>query len=106
VAKQIDDRFAEARRYAEWSAQWIATGHTPLFEWCSPRNKILLEYEQDQLILLGMRQVASGRYWTHRELHRVAKEGNIAVAEMLSSDAGSVEDMLKVSKRKEMRFIR
>ncbi len=73
-----------------------------MFEWCSPRNKILLDYAQDQLILLGIRNNASGRYMTHRELHRVAKEGNIAVAELMEAgDIRSSEDLVKAIKSRE-----
>jgi hypothetical protein len=49
VARQIEERFLEVDKYAKWSSHWIEQGQTPLFEWVSPRNKILLDYQSDQV---------------------------------------------------------
>ncbi len=74
VARQIEERFKDAEKYASWSEHWIKQGHTPLFEWCSPRNKILLDYQTDQLICLGIRDNVRGTYMPHRQLHEAKKQ--------------------------------
>lgn len=37
-------------------------GWTPIFEWCSRRDPIVLDYPQDELIVTALRQKISGRY--------------------------------------------
>ena len=32
----------------------IDAGFTPLFEWCSRRSKIVVDYPEDQLVLTGL----------------------------------------------------
>ena len=41
----------------------VLGGTTPLFEWISPFNKIVLAYEEADLVYLGDRDNITGRYW-------------------------------------------
>lgn len=34
--------------------------YTPIFEWCSPRSRIVLDYETDLMVLTGLRSNATG----------------------------------------------
>lgn len=43
---------------------------TPIFEWTSPENRIVLNYDKDELTLLAMRNIVTGEY-----LHRIHLEG-------------------------------
>jgi hypothetical protein len=43
-------------------------GWTPIFEWCSKTNLIVLSYESDQLVLTAMRNMKTGRYMSYAEL--------------------------------------
>jgi len=47
---------------ARWMKSVMQAGFTPLFEWVSPKNKIVVDYEEDDLILLAIRETFSGRY--------------------------------------------
>lgn len=74
----------ESGRLKMWLMTQIMFGETPLFEWISPLNKIVLAYEEADLVYLGSRNNVTGEY-TFRENHIFTKvprygsvEGNIA----------------------------
>lgn len=41
--------------YTEYASVLLTVGMTPIFEWCSNKNRIVLDYPDDQLILLAIR---------------------------------------------------
>lgn len=47
----------------EWLRVVVETGYTPLFEWVSPFNQIVLEYEEADLVYLGTRNNVTGGYF-------------------------------------------
>ena len=107
VADLMHERYlARHPHYAAFAKQWLTQGFTPLFEWCSLRNKIVLDYEEDALILLGIRNNATGRYLTHAQLEEAVKafaDGPIALTERITLDEGieSPADLMKSIKRRE-----
>lgn len=48
-----------------------------LFEWCSPTNRIVVNYDKPQLILTGMRHISRGFYKPYHELKEIAKHFNV-----------------------------
>lgn len=104
VAELMEDRFLSKNpHYADFARQWLEKGLTPLFEWCSLRNKIVLEYDNDNLILLGIRHNASGLYLPYSEVRKAATESNISVTERLELDKpiSSADDLLAGIKSRE-----
>lgn len=47
---------------------------TPIFEWCSPKNRIVVEYTESSLVLCAARETLSGRYLSHDELRALARD--------------------------------
>ena len=85
VAALMKERFlVKNQHYEPWCKDWLERGYTPLFEWCSLRNKIVLEYQEDSLILLGIRHTESGRYLAHVKVAESATNGRIAVTTPLA----------------------
>lgn len=66
-------------------ADMIAAGFTPIFEYTSPDNRIVLAYEKSELTLLAVRHIRTGAYIPHRELVRVADKYGLPVAKAFSS---------------------
>lgn len=46
----------------------LTTGKTPIYEWCSRQNKVVLDHPRDRLVLTGVRDNLTGRYLELREL--------------------------------------
>lgn len=49
----------------DWIRAQISYGQTPIFEWISPENRIVIHYEHPQLVLTALRDNLSGRYAWH-----------------------------------------
>ena len=50
----------------------LRQGFTPVFEWCSPEDRVVLGYRQDDLILTALRSLDSGSYLPWPELQRLS----------------------------------
>lgn len=46
----------------EWLYQMYAAGTTPIFEWVSPNNLIVIEYDYEDIVLLAIRDNMTGVY--------------------------------------------
>lgn len=64
VAMQAEEWLASQDVYRkEWMWQQIQNGITPIFEWVSPFNQIVLAYEEADLVYLGSRNNVTGDYF-------------------------------------------
>jgi RNA ligase len=79
VAKPVEEFVKNNPDYIEFSQQWIDLGYTPIFEWCSRKQRIVLDYKEDQLILTAMRNTVDGSYVQLFTLTKWAKEYDIPV---------------------------
>lgn len=64
VADQTQQFLALHPEYNTMCVLLIQNGHTPMFEWCSRKQRIVLDYgHEDQLVLTGIRNMITGEYW-------------------------------------------
>ena len=63
--------------YREFCEQWIERGYTPLFEFTSPLNQVVLFYAEEKLSLIGLRHMETGDYYDIHDYF--ADFGNIPV---------------------------
>jgi len=68
IAQQAEEFIADKPHYAEFTNTSIKTECTPIFEWCSRKNRIVVDYPEDQLILTAVRDNESGKYLHHNSL--------------------------------------
>lgn len=54
--------------YKAFAKLCIATDVTPIFEFCSRKNRIVIDYPQDRLVLLAMRKNFTGEYLDFQKL--------------------------------------
>ena len=66
VALEAEKWFWEqerARERAEWLLEMMEAGITPLFEFIAPTNRIVIRYDEADLVYLGSRETVSGDYF-------------------------------------------
>lgn len=57
---------------------WVVESEsTPLFEFCSRKNRIVIDYPEDRLVLTAIRNNKDGKYWSYDDLVYFAKNFNI-----------------------------
>jgi hypothetical protein len=64
----------ESEQYISFSKYWISNGFTPLFEFISPDNQIVLDYKETKLICLGIRNNKYGSYLGHEDVKKTCNE--------------------------------
>ena len=62
VAMQAEEFIAKNTRYKDFAIWCINEGLTPIFEWTSPFNQIVLPHEKENLTLLAVRNYITGEY--------------------------------------------
>jgi len=70
VAKPVEEFVKNNPDYQFLAEEAISYGYTPIFEWCSRKQRIVLDYQEDQLILTAVRNMTTGNYaffkaWNH-----------------------------------------
>ncbi|KAN0040190.1 hypothetical protein ACTA71_012080 [Dictyostelium dimigraforme] len=83
-------------KYNEFSKKWIQLGYTPLFEYSSSRQQIILYYGEERLRCLAIRNNHTGQYLKWKELEETCKEFNIPIVDLI--DTTSDESLFKSCK--------
>jgi RNA ligase len=62
VSMQAEEFITKHTKYKDFAAWCIENQMTPIFEWTSPFNQIVLPYEEECLTLLAVRDNITGEY--------------------------------------------
>jgi RNA ligase len=84
VAMNAEYFIADKKHYRLFILKSIQKGFTPIFEWCSRKNRIVVDYPEDQLILTGIRDNHTGYYVTHEVMKNYASAWGIPVVKSLA----------------------
>jgi RNA ligase len=62
ISEQAADFVKQSNTYTEFAHWCIENTLTPIFEWCSRKQRIVLDYPEDKLVLLAVRHNYTGEY--------------------------------------------
>lgn len=79
VSMEAEVFVALNKKYQDFAIRAIADGVTPIFEWCSNKNRIVLDFPEDQLILTAARNNVDGDYTPYDRLCEIAERYDIPV---------------------------
>lgn len=85
VAMNAEVFIADKPHYSTFIKKCLQKGTTPLFEWCSRKNRIVVDYPEDQLILTGIRYLDIGTYVAYGNMKLYAEAWNIPVVKAISN---------------------
>ena len=71
VAKPVHEFVKNNPHYEKFACDAINCGWTPIFEWCSRKQRIVLDYKEDQLILTAMRHIKGGGYLSFDDMESI-----------------------------------
>lgn len=72
--------------YEIFSRHMVEDGWTPIFEWCSRKNRIVVDYPTDRLVLTGIRHRQTGEYMNYDDILIEVGDLGIPVVDMHESD--------------------
>ena len=68
---------------------------TPIFEWCSRKQAIVIDHPVDRLVLTGIREFHSGAYILYNDMVKIAGDWNIPVVKALDANHASFAELVK-----------
>jgi RNA ligase len=86
VAMQAEVFVAKNRNYDDFAAKCIEREITPIFEWVSRQQRIVVDYGQDNLILLAVRDNYTGEYFSRKTLEGWSEAWDIPLVGVISCE--------------------
>lgn len=71
--------------YNDFVSFLLDLNHTPIFEYCSPENRVVLSYPEPHLTLTGIRSMLTGDYASYDSMIDLAQSFGIPVVKSYSS---------------------
>jgi len=90
VAKMVDPFIKNNPNYNEAARSLINASHTPIFEFCSRKNRVVIDHPVDRLVLLAARDNITGEYYNYEELVILSSMFNL---ELVRQYEGTIETM-------------
>jgi len=87
--------------YARFAVYAASLGLTPIFEWCSRKQRIVIDYPEDRLVLLALRNTVSGEYTSYDKLVALAHYFNIDVVKTYVGNPMSMAHLMEETKDSE-----
>ncbi|KAF2076609.1 hypothetical protein CYY_002095 [Polysphondylium violaceum] len=77
-------------KFNEFSKHWLTRGFTPLYEWCSESNQIVLYYATDKLSLISLRNMSTGEYMDVPTMKQTCLEYNVPMVNTIDIESHPV----------------
>lgn len=68
VAKPVEEFVKNNPQYEQLAMHLLPMKMTPIFEWCSRKQRIVMDYPEDQLVLTAVRHMNNGAYVSYNVL--------------------------------------
>jgi RNA ligase len=100
VEKFIEFDAVRASNYKRFALTMIEQDCTPIFEWCSRKQRIVIDYPEDRLVLIAVRDNETGEYVSfdrlladYQEIPRVSELAPIADLDLFTQELRKREDI-------------
>lgn len=93
VAVPVEEFVSKNPHYARWASMQLYSGYTPIFEWCSRQQKIVVDYPEDRLVLLAIRDNRTGLYLSYEQM-LAAENSGIEVVRTLDGSIENIEEFM------------
>lgn len=94
VSLPVEDFVEKNPQYRTLFFELYERGFTPLFEWCSRKQKIVIDHKVDRLVLTGVRSIHSGEYASHAALLAFGLTYGVEVVKALPGTAENIEQFM------------
>ena len=94
VAMNAEVWMANHSNYVEFVKMCSAHNVTPIFEWCSRKNRVVVDYPEDRLVLTAVRHNERGSYIPHRTLQNFAKDYNLDLVKVVDARSHNMPELV------------
>lgn len=95
VSNHAEDWMKNHPNYLTFIQGQILNGNTPIFEWCSRKDRIVVDYPVDRLVLTAIRNTNDGWYYTYSEMKGVADAYGIDLVKVISPNSSTLDEIVK-----------
>lgn len=95
VAIPVLDFVESNPRYKQFAELLLALAYTPIFEWCSQDNRIVISHPKPRLVLTAVRDMYNGTYWDFEHINDTAKEWNIDVVDSIHTKDLTIDQVIE-----------
>jgi len=92
TAMRAEEFVAARPDYVKLAKESLSYGHTPIFEWCSRRDRIVIDHPQDDLVLLAIRCNHSGLYLGRNAVEELGGLYKISTVKTFDGFSGAALD--------------
>jgi RNA ligase len=90
------DAFVESNlNYKDFSSSIIDDNLTPIFEYCSRQNKVVLDYPIDRLVLTAVRDNMTGMYMEYTKMVRLCDFHGVECIKAIPGLVGNINEFLE-----------
>jgi len=86
VARMVIPFLERNGHYIEFARGLIISGYTPIFEFCSRQQRIVVDYEVERLVLTAIRNMETGEYLPYVVMKKMATDKRIESVDLLTFD--------------------
>ena len=99
VAMGAEEFVAKHTQYDQFARVLLDNmGITPIFEWCSRKQRIVVDYPVDRLVLIAARETVTGKYYSLRWLQQFGEMFDIEVVNTYTGTAASMAHLMEETK--------
>lgn len=98
VALPVEEFVAARIEYGILAGQCAVGGLTPIFEWCSRQQAIVIDYPEDMLVLTAIRNNVSGEYLPYKDIVAIANSFSIPVVKAYAGTASNMQSLVDETK--------
>ena len=88
-------------QYEQFARWCLSMRLTPIFEWCSRKQRIVVDYPEDRLVLIALRGTETGEYKQYCDLVVLGEKFNIEVVKTYEGTADSMEHLISETRSME-----
>jgi RNA ligase len=98
VAAPVEAHVDANPTYRELAILCDAVGITPIFEWTSRQQRIVIDYPEDRLVLLHLRNIATGEYVDRATVNKIAADYGIPVVETIEATIDDIDAFIAMTR--------
>lgn len=96
VALPVEEFVSQHPEYVKFVDRWgPISGYTPIFEWCSRKQRIVVDYPEDRLVLIAIRHNQSGHYLNYAAMVSEAESFGIPVVACRPGTAANMQNLME-----------
>lgn len=94
TAMRAESFVARRPNYVDFADNILAAGNTPIFEWCSRKDKIVLDYPEDCLILTAVRDMVRGHYMSYGDMEKISSPYSIPIVQRIDPAQNTTQQII------------